>query len=114
MSRNYCVTRPFPDGLSSLIDIALLLMPKVFTLSKPNPIQIAVKKIQKKGIRTYSSSVMEAKLLFPNGFSICIMTEWIINNPDNTRNNKQDCGQKAFIRLSKNLKIQFSNYETIF
>ena len=104
MSRNYCVTRPFPDGVPSVIDFALLLMPQVFILSKPNPIQIAVKKIQSKGIRTYSSSVMEAKLLCPNGFSMSIMTEWIINDPYNTRNNKQDCEQKEFIRLSKNLK----------
>ncbi len=59
------------------------------------------------GIRIYSSSVMEAKLLCANGLSISIMTEWIINDPDNTRNNKQDCEQKAFIRLSKKLKTAY-------
>ena len=61
-------------------------------------------KESKNGTRTYSSSVMEAKLLCPNGFSISIMTEWIINDPDNIKNNKQDCEQKAFSRLSKKLK----------
>ena len=62
-------------------------------------------KESKKGILTYTSSVMEAKLLCSNGFSISIMTEWIINDPDNITNNKQDCEQKAFIRLAKKLKV---------
>ena len=61
-------------------------------------------KKSKKGILTYTSSVMEAKLLCSNGFSISIMTEWIINDPDNITNNKQDCEQKAFSRLAKKLK----------
>lgn len=64
-------------------------------------------KESKTGIRTYTSSVMEAKLLCSNGFSISIMTEWIINDPENTINNKQDCEQKAFFRLSKKLKTAY-------
>jgi|APCry1669188910_1035180.scaffolds.fasta_scaffold22329_1 hypothetical protein len=70
-------------------------------------------KESKNGIRTYTSSVMEAKLLCSNGFSISIMTEWIINDPKNNQNikgvekTKQDCEQKAFARLAKKLKAAY-------
>lgn len=74
---------------------------------KTEPYPNCCYKESKKGVRTYSSSVMEAKLLCANGFSISIMTEWIINDPDNTKNNKQDCEQKAFMRLSKKLKAAY-------
>lgn len=74
---------------------------------KTEPYPNCCYKESKTGIRTYSSSVMEAKLLCPNGFCISIMTEWIINDPENTKNNKQDCEQKAFIRLAKNLKSAY-------
>lgn len=74
---------------------------------KAEPYPNCCYKESKKGIRTYSSSVMEAKLLCSNGFSISIMTEWIINDPENTRNNKQDCEHKAFIRLAEKLKAAY-------
>ena len=74
---------------------------------KTEPYPNCCYKKSKKGILTYSISVMEAKLLCANGFSISIMTEWIINDPDNTRNNKQDCEQKAFIRLANKLKAAY-------
>jgi hypothetical protein len=74
---------------------------------KTEPYSNCCYKESKNGIRTYSSSVMEAKLLCSNGFSISILTEWIINDPDNIRNNKQDCEQKAFIRLADKLKAAY-------
>jgi hypothetical protein len=74
---------------------------------KAEPYPNCCYKESKNGNRTYSSSVMEAKLLCPNGFSISILTEWIINDPDNTKNNKQDCEQKAFVRLSRKLKAAY-------
>jgi hypothetical protein len=70
-------------------------------------------KESKKGVRTYTSCVMEAKLLCSNGFSISIMTEWIINDPKNTEKVKsaekikQDCEQKAFARLAEKLKATY-------
>lgn len=74
---------------------------------KTEPYPNCCYKESKNGTRTYSSSVMEAKLLCANGFSISILTEWIINDPDNTKNNKQDCEQKAFVRLSRKLKAAY-------
>ena len=70
-------------------------------------------KESKNGVRTYTSCVMEAKLLCLNGFSISIMTEWIINDPENTEKAKsaekikQDCEQKAFARLAEKLKATY-------
>ena len=64
-------------------------------------------KESKNGTRTYTTSVLEAKLVCPNGFSISIMTEWIVNDPKNINYNKQDCEQNAFKRLSVRLKAAF-------
>ena len=57
------------------------------------------------GQTLYYHTVLEAKLLTPNGFAFSLMSEFIENpepNPD-----KQDCELKAFIRLSARLKKRF-------
>ena len=57
------------------------------------------------GRTRYYHKVLEAKLLTANGFAFSLMTEFIENpgpDPD-----KQDCEQKAFVRLSERLKARF-------
>jgi hypothetical protein len=61
-------------------------------------------KTSKKGKTTYFHNVLEAKLVFANGFSISLGTEWIENL---TEYNKQDCELKAFKRLAVKLKKWF-------
>ncbi|MES0336861.1 MAG: hypothetical protein SFH39_10995 [Candidatus Magnetobacterium sp. LHC-1] len=56
----------------------------------------------KSGRVTYFHSVLEAKLVTSNGFSISLATEWIENGEDEFA--KQDCELKAFVRLSEKLK----------
>jgi len=50
-------------------------------------------------------SVLEAKLVFSNGFSISVATEWLKNQ--NGRFDKQDCEQAAFKRLAARIKDTF-------
>lgn len=50
-------------------------------------------------------SVLEAKLVFSNGWSLSIDSEWIVNQ--NGRFNKQDCEQVAFKRLASKVKNTF-------
>jgi len=50
-------------------------------------------------------SVLEAKLVFTNGFSISIGSEWLLNQ--NGKFNKQDCEQAAFKRLAAKIKKSF-------
>jgi hypothetical protein len=57
----------------------------------------------KKGKTTYFHSVLEARLITPNGFSVSIATEWI-ENPEDGEYDKQDCERKGFIRLASTLK----------
>jgi hypothetical protein len=57
----------------------------------------------KNGKITYFHSVLEARLITPNGFSISIATEWI-ENPEGGEYDKQDCERKAFTRLAATLK----------
>jgi hypothetical protein len=57
----------------------------------------------KNGKTTYFHSVLEARLITPNGFSISIATEWI-ENPEDGEYDKQDCERKGFIRLAATLK----------
>lgn len=59
---------------------------------------------KKSGKTTYFHNVLEAKLVFTNGFSISLGTEWI-ENPEEY--NKQDCELKAFKRLAVKLKKWF-------
>ncbi len=62
-----------------------------------------LQRTSKNGKTTYFHSVLEARLITPNGFSISIATEWI-ENPENGDYNKQDCERKGFIRLAAKLK----------
>ena len=57
----------------------------------------------KSGKTTYFHSVLEARLVTPNGFSISIATEWI-ENPEGGEYDKQDCERNGFTRLAATLK----------
>ncbi|MFH0924593.1 MAG: hypothetical protein V1872_03015 [bacterium] len=59
----------------------------------------------KNGKVTYFHNVLEAKLVSENGFCISIGTEWI-ENPEGDFD-KQDCEQKAFVRLAEKLKKDY-------
>ena len=61
-------------------------------------------KTSKKGKTTYFHNVLEAKLVFSNGFSISLGTSFL-ENPEEY--NKQDCELKAFKRLAVKLKKWF-------
>jgi hypothetical protein len=54
------------------------------------------------GKTTDFHTVLEAKLITPNGFAISLATEWIANPL--TEYEKQDCERKAFVRLTAKLK----------
>jgi hypothetical protein len=56
----------------------------------------------KNGKVTYFHNVLEAKLVCANGFCMSLGTEWI-ENPRGEYD-KQDCEQKAFVRVAKKLK----------
>jgi len=58
----------------------------------------------KNGIKWYLS-VLEAKLVCANGFSISVGSEWLVNQ--NGKFNKQDCEQAAFKRLSAKIKANY-------
>lgn len=60
-------------------------------------------KTSKNGIKTWTASVLEAKIVCSNGFSISIATEWL-KNPANKEFDKQDCELKAFVRLAEKIK----------
>lgn len=53
----------------------------------------------------YYHKALEAKLVFPNGITISIDTEFIENEKPDVK--KQDCETKAFYRLSSRLKKNF-------
>jgi hypothetical protein len=57
------------------------------------------------GTVQYHHQALEAKLVFPNGISISIDTEFIENEKPDVK--KQDCETKAFYRLSSRLKKNF-------
>lgn len=63
----------------------------------------------KNGKVTYFHNVLEAKLICSNGFCISLATEWI-ENPEGDFD-KQDCEQKAFVRLATKLKNAFPRLE---
>jgi len=60
----------------------------------------------KHGKVTYFHTVLEAKLVCANGFSLSLETEWIENPVGDFT--KQDCERKAFKRLAARLKRHFS------
>jgi hypothetical protein len=63
-------------------------------------------KTSKNGVVNYFHYVLEAKLVTVAGHAISLASEFIENDP--TRDfNKQDCEQKAFVRLSQKIKKQF-------
>jgi hypothetical protein len=59
---------------------------------------------KKSGKVRYFHNVLEAKLVCENGFCISLGTEWVENEGDY---DKQDCEQKAFVRLAKKLKRDY-------
>jgi hypothetical protein len=65
----------------------------------------ALSKTSKNDVVSYSSAVLEAKLVGENGFAISLCQEWISNVGSSS--NKQDCEQNAFVRLSEKLKILY-------
>lgn len=60
-------------------------------------------KTSKTGKTTYFHTVLDARLITPNGFSISLASEWI-ENPSDGNYDKQDCERKAFKRLADKLK----------
>ena len=59
----------------------------------------------KSGKTTWFHTVLEAKLITPNGFALSLGTEWI-ENPTG-EDDKQDCERKALTRLAKKLKRDY-------
>lgn len=57
------------------------------------------------GKTVYYHTVLEAKIVTPNGFSFSLMSEFIENPGENPT--KQDCELKAFYRLAKRLHERF-------
>jgi len=57
------------------------------------------------GKTLYYHTVLEAKLVTPNGFAFSLMTEFIENPGEHPT--KQDCELKAFYRLAERLKGRF-------
>lgn len=62
-------------------------------------------KTSKNGKTTWQVYVLEAKIVCSNNFSISLATEWL-ENSDNM-DEKQDCEQKAFLRLARKLKKMY-------
>ncbi len=62
-------------------------------------------KTSKHGKVTYFHTVLEAKLVCANGFSLSLETEWIENPVGDFK--KQDCERNAFKRLAVRLKQHF-------
>lgn len=60
----------------------------------------------KNGKITYFHSVLEARLVTPQGFSVSVATVWI-ENPEGGEYDKQDCERKAFTRMAEKLKTLY-------
>jgi hypothetical protein len=63
-------------------------------------------KTSKTGVVTYFHYVLEAKIVTSTGLSISLASEFIENTPGRDYE-KQDCEQKAFVRLSTKIKKHF-------
>lgn len=63
-------------------------------------------KTSKTGVVTYFHYVLEAKIVTSTGLSISLASEFIENTPD-CDYEKQDCEQKAFVRLAVKIKKHF-------
>ena len=60
----------------------------------------------KNGKVTWFHTVLQARLVTPQGFSVSIATVWI-ENPEGGEYDKQDCERKAFTRMADKLKELF-------
>lgn len=63
-------------------------------------------KTSKNGVVTYFHYVLEAKLVTSSGLCISLASEFI-ENPSGGDYEKQDCEQKAFVRLADKIKKHF-------
>lgn len=63
-------------------------------------------KTSKTGVVTYFHYVLEAKLVTSTGLAISLASEFIENDPGRDYE-KQDCEQKAFVRLAAKIKKHF-------
>jgi hypothetical protein len=76
-----------------------------------NPEQNLPFKTSKNGVVTYYSHVVEAKLVTSSGIAISIGTEWVTNQSEDKKKDKefdkQDCEQRAFARLALKIKGDF-------
>jgi hypothetical protein len=63
-------------------------------------------KTSKSGVVTYFHYVLEAKLVTSKGLAISLASEFIENDPGRDYE-KQDCEQKAFVRLAAKIKKYF-------
>jgi hypothetical protein len=63
-------------------------------------------KTSKNGVTTWFHYVLEAKLVTSSGFAISLASEFIENMPGRDYE-KQDCEQKAFVRLAAKIKAHF-------
>jgi len=64
-----------------------------------------LKKTKDEKVLYYYHPILEAKLILGNGMALSIATEFIENENENV--SKQDCEQKAFHRLAKQIKKDF-------
>jgi hypothetical protein len=60
-------------------------------------------KTSKKGVKSYSQAILEAKIVGVNGFCISLGSTWMENN-EKGEHDKQDCELKAFKRLATKIK----------
>ena len=60
----------------------------------------------KNGQESYTNSMLEAKLVTPEGLCLSLVSE-ALSNEDRFEYEKQDCEQSAFKRLSKKLKSRY-------
>jgi len=67
-------------------------------------------KTSKTGVKTYFHYVLEAKIVTSSGLSISLASEFI-ENAQGTDFEKQDCEQKAFVRLAGKIKKKFPRLE---
>jgi len=65
-----------------------------------------LEKTSKNGVVTYFHYVLEAKIVTSNGLAVSIASEFI-ENPAGGDYEKQDCEQKAFVRLAAKIKKFF-------
>jgi hypothetical protein len=67
--------------------------------------KFALKKESKLGKMSYFTNVLEAVLVYKNGMTIPLVSEWIAN--EGVQYDKQDCELKAFKRLAARMKRYF-------